>query len=243
MSKKPKIIAHRGYSEHYKGNSLQSYLKALEAGADFIEIDIRQSADGDLVCVHDPVIWFKRVDRLSTNQLQFRGVSKLSDILKSLPKDANLLFDIKIKNAQALDKLADQVRQSGFAQNTVFGVRSMKGAEYFLREMPQSQVLGFFGNYNDYDAFFKAGGHFARVWENDLSSEVVNKIKQGNPKRKIWITAYKSKFVKVGKVDQKRLADILGHDVDGVILNDPALMKSMRDNTKKPRGFWKKFKF
>ena len=53
-------IAHRGYSARYPENTLVAFAKAVEAGADMIELDVRLSKDRRLVVIHD-----ERIDRTS----------------------------------------------------------------------------------------------------------------------------------------------------------------------------------
>lgn len=48
-----KIIAHRGVSEHFPENTLIAITKAMEAGVDAIETDIRLSDDGIAFLYHD----------------------------------------------------------------------------------------------------------------------------------------------------------------------------------------------
>lgn len=50
------IIAHRGASAHAPENTLLSYERAWNFGADMFELDVHQSADGQLVCIHDSTI-------------------------------------------------------------------------------------------------------------------------------------------------------------------------------------------
>ena len=50
---KPLVIAHRGYSLAAPENTLLSYQKAIEAGADMLEVDINLTRDGQLVMIHD----------------------------------------------------------------------------------------------------------------------------------------------------------------------------------------------
>ena len=57
------MIAHRGSSEDIPEHTLAAYRKAIDAGADALECDVRLTADGHLVCVHD-----RRVDRTSTGR-------------------------------------------------------------------------------------------------------------------------------------------------------------------------------
>ena len=59
----PRIIAHRGSSEHLPEQTLKAYVRAIAEGADALECDVRLTADSHLVCVHD-----RRVDRTSNGR-------------------------------------------------------------------------------------------------------------------------------------------------------------------------------
>jgi len=56
----PEVIAHRGASGIEPEHTLAAYRRAVQMGADAVECDVRLTADGHLVCVHD-----RRVDRTS----------------------------------------------------------------------------------------------------------------------------------------------------------------------------------
>ena len=43
------VVAHRGVHEGIPENTLAAYRKAIELGADFVEIDVRETKDGALV--------------------------------------------------------------------------------------------------------------------------------------------------------------------------------------------------
>jgi glycerophosphoryl diester phosphodiesterase len=49
----PQVVAHRGASFENAEHTLRAYVKALDAGAEGLECDVRLTADGHLVCVHD----------------------------------------------------------------------------------------------------------------------------------------------------------------------------------------------
>jgi len=51
--RRPQVVAHRGASHDNAEHTLIAYLKALEGGAEALECDVRLTADGHLVCVHD----------------------------------------------------------------------------------------------------------------------------------------------------------------------------------------------
>jgi glycerophosphoryl diester phosphodiesterase len=48
----PRVVAHRGASALYPENTLTAFEMATAAGADAIELDIHETADGDIVVVH-----------------------------------------------------------------------------------------------------------------------------------------------------------------------------------------------
>ena len=48
-----KVLAHRGFLGNYPENTMLAFRKAIEAGADGIELDIHESRDGQLVIIHD----------------------------------------------------------------------------------------------------------------------------------------------------------------------------------------------
>lgn len=59
----PLIMAHRGASAALPEHTLESYLRALDDGADGLECDVRLTRDGHLVCVHD-----RRLNRTSNGR-------------------------------------------------------------------------------------------------------------------------------------------------------------------------------
>ena len=75
-SQKVLVSGHRGEREHGIENTLSAFRIALEAGADMIETDVRMTADGELVLMHDI-----DVDRTTD------GTGKVSDLsLKQILK-------------------------------------------------------------------------------------------------------------------------------------------------------------
>jgi len=52
--KPPMVAAHRGASGYLPEETLEAYVKAVELGADYIELDLISTKDGVLVARHDP---------------------------------------------------------------------------------------------------------------------------------------------------------------------------------------------
>lgn len=52
-NRRPQVVAHRGSSAVKAEHTLDAYLAAIDEGAEALECDVRLTADGHLVCVHD----------------------------------------------------------------------------------------------------------------------------------------------------------------------------------------------
>lgn len=93
----PVVVGHRGAPLMAPENTPAAFAAAHEAGATWVELDARRSADGVVVVHHDA--WCADgaalVER-SWTELHGRGVSSLADVLAGLP--AGLGVDVEVKN-------------------------------------------------------------------------------------------------------------------------------------------------
>ncbi|EHQ25874.1 glycerophosphoryl diester phosphodiesterase [Mucilaginibacter paludis DSM 18603] len=82
------VIAHRGDHVLFPENTLAAYEQAIKHGADYVEIDLRTTKDGELVSLHDA-----RIDRM-TNDTGMVKNKMLADIeklsIKTKDKTLNL---------------------------------------------------------------------------------------------------------------------------------------------------------
>jgi glycerophosphoryl diester phosphodiesterase len=79
------VIAHRGDHVEVPENTLAAYEKAIQHGADFTEIDLRTTNDGELVIMHDA-----SVDRMTNGKgkikdLTFKEIKELKVTDKNKP--------------------------------------------------------------------------------------------------------------------------------------------------------------
>lgn len=82
---KPRVFGHRGAAGIAPENTLPSFQKALEDGASYIELDVHETRDGEIVIIHDG-----SVDRTTEGKGQVWDMSL--DALKCL--DAGYRFTI-----------------------------------------------------------------------------------------------------------------------------------------------------
>jgi glycerophosphoryl diester phosphodiesterase len=50
------VFAHRGNSAHVPENTMEAFRQAIALGVDGIELDVRATADGQIVVIHDPTV-------------------------------------------------------------------------------------------------------------------------------------------------------------------------------------------
>ncbi|MBD8868094.1 glycerophosphodiester phosphodiesterase [Nocardioides donggukensis] len=71
------VVAHRGASHEQAEHTLGAYLAALEHGADGLECDVRLTADGHLVCVHDRTLRRTAANRGTVSTMELEELNEL----------------------------------------------------------------------------------------------------------------------------------------------------------------------
>lgn len=123
----PLCIAHRGASRRAPENTVRAFDRALEAGADGIELDVQATSDGAAVVFHDATLArltsaAGRIERTSWSRLQKLRVGgepipTLAEALEAIGDRA--LVQIEIKRAAVLPAVLRAVRQTGSADRVI----------------------------------------------------------------------------------------------------------------------------
>lgn len=132
---KTRIVSHRGANHLAPENTFAAARKALEYGAEFIELDVRESADGVLYVHHDPTLDrttsgsglfcdtpAAQIDALDAGgwfDAAFSGqqVPRLDAYLEFLRPRACIYIELKSCDT---GKLIDLVRRMGLAERTFY---------------------------------------------------------------------------------------------------------------------------
>lgn len=94
---RPLVIAHRGGGGAAPENTLNAFTRAIEAGADVIEIDVRATADGELVVLHDAAVDRTTNGAGSVGELTAAQLRKLDAGYKWTP-DGGATYPLRAKN-------------------------------------------------------------------------------------------------------------------------------------------------
>jgi glycerophosphoryl diester phosphodiesterase len=74
---RPQVVAHRGASHEIAEHTLAAYVAALDEGAGGLECDVRLTADGHLVCVHDRSLRRTASQRRIVSTMELAELSEL----------------------------------------------------------------------------------------------------------------------------------------------------------------------
>jgi glycerophosphoryl diester phosphodiesterase len=94
------IVGHRGLGQGlvdgFAGNSLGSFLAAVDAGVDWVEVDVQRASDDVLFVHHDASLADGRaLSATSSSELSRLGVLRVVDALQALPAHVGVVFDVK----------------------------------------------------------------------------------------------------------------------------------------------------
>ena len=108
-------FAHRGARLEEPENTIPAFRRALELGASGLETDVWCSADGEVVCAHDPTVGRgirrRRIATSTAAELGSFGVPRLVDVYAELGAAYELSVDVKA--ADAAGSLLQVARDSG----------------------------------------------------------------------------------------------------------------------------------
>ncbi len=79
------VISHRGEHLHHPENTMPAFRAAFEAGADFIEVDVRTTSDGKLILMHNDTVDARTNGTGAVKDMTFDQIRALDAGAKSGP--------------------------------------------------------------------------------------------------------------------------------------------------------------
>lgn len=143
------ILGHRGYSAKYPPNTLLAFKKAIEYGADGVELDVWLTKDGKIEVSHDRNLRKTagvNVDVKTSTEKQLRNyniegerIPLLSEVYETLPKDA--IINVELKDVGAVEGVLRIAEEYDALDRTLFSSFNMKTLQK-LRRMSRDAKIG-----------------------------------------------------------------------------------------------------
>jgi glycerophosphoryl diester phosphodiesterase len=204
-------IAHRGYSDKYGDNNMNSFKEALNAGFDMIELDIQLCGSGEVVIYHDTYIDKQYICDLDYDTLKKRNIILLDDfMLEFHDKNILLYFDLK-GDYKVIFELIKSIKK-WFKREQMKKIYISAFNRKFIDPLLEETLpvkIGFTTDnlftIDQYDCIFKDCEFVCFHW-TVLDEDVIKHLKSKN----IQIFAYTNK-------DEFILNHILYYKVDGIV--------------------------
>lgn len=153
-----KIIAHRGYSSKYPENTILAFKKAIEAGADGIELDTHMTVDKKIIVHHfyalgttnngagfiseKPSEYIRSLDAGSWKDKSFAGekIPFLSEVFETFGKTIHYELELKAHPQPFADETIKIVQQYDLINNITFTSYQYPLLAYIKKQIPSAHI-------------------------------------------------------------------------------------------------------
>ncbi|MBL1213027.1 MAG: glycerophosphodiester phosphodiesterase [Ignavibacteriae bacterium] len=238
MKKETIIVAHRGASGHAPENTLAAMKTAMEMNAEFSELDVQETKDGEIILLHDKTlkrtgkqnlnIWELNYDELKDIEVggwyaeEFKGepIPTLAEVIELVRGKMKLNIELKTNKHEKMlaERALQVVLDHNFLDQVVF--TSFKFDEIRkLRKINKEAKVGYIFSKmpKDIDVFAEDVDMLS-VGKKLVDEEFMNKVRAAGKEVAVW-TVNKPK-------EMKRLINL---GVDAIITNYPDVLREVLD--------------
>lgn len=230
----PQIIAHRGASATFPENTLAAIQGAIDAGADWVEIDVQESADGVVVVIHDsdlkkiagqPLkVWETTADKLRSFDIGSwfdptfadQRIPTLAEVLELCKGKIRLMIELKSygHDQQLEQRVIDLVEAADMQQDVAIislKLSALRQVRTLRPDWPTGLLIPV------------AVGNPARIDADFLA------VSAANANRAMIRAAHaRGKAVQVWTInDSLHMSRLIDAGVDGIITDDPQLLREL----------------
>lgn len=239
-----KVIAHRGGAASAPENTLAALERAVAAGADWAEIDLRMTKDGEVVALHDPTLNRTTGVKGAVSELNLRAVRELdagdwfspdfegervptlTEILDTARGRIGLMLELKHTPSDhlVLEKVVAQIRAKGMEETCMVASAAL---ELLLRckELAPSIQTVYIGEDTmpELWSLHYVDGYSISV--SGLTAWDVERAHREGRELYVWT---------VNEMEELEAALALG--VDGLVSDDPILVLEVLDRSAAMEG-------
>lgn len=236
----PLAVAHRGGALLGPENTAEAFAQAKAVGAEMVETDVRLSADGELVCLHDADL-----RRIAGDPRPVAGID-LAELRAILPglltldeaiaasATLGLLLDVKLTDPAMLPRILDIVAAAGAMERVLLGLRSL---DLIAAESALSGEIAILALVSDPDSYRQAkalGARWFRFWQGEATFERIAAARIAGLRTVIMVGQPRSAAepgyppFPVGRIDAEGIDRVLALAPDAVMLDDPRQLLAAR---------------
>lgn len=243
----PVIFAHRGASAHAPENTLAAFELALAQNADAIELDVKLSADGHVVVIHDVTVdrttdshgrvrdlslaQLKSLDAGSSFSEKYHGerIPTLEEVFEAVGRRTFINVELTNYNTprdQLVETVCILVKKLGLQNHVIFSsffASNLTKARAYLPEVPRG-LLAFGGPLGAWARSFGfAFGKYQALhpFLKDVTPQQVQRVHRLDRRVHVWTVN--------AAEDMRRL---FHWGVDGIFTDDPQLAVQVRSGSK-----------
>jgi glycerophosphoryl diester phosphodiesterase len=223
------VTAHRGASGLAPENTIAAFQKAMEYKADFSELDVTMTKDGELILLHDDTlqqttndsgnVWdftlseLKKLDAGSWFGADFVGehLPTLAEVIDLVNGKMKLNIEIKISGREPgiADKVVETVRHKNFSNQCIITSFDSSAITRVMKIAPEIPAGLIFSN-DPAESIFEGKWSILSAKHKIVDADFMNKARAAGKEVHVWTVNKED--------DMKRFIDL---GVDGIITNFP----------------------
>lgn len=236
-AKRTMAIAHRGASYDAPENTMASFRKAVEMKADYIEMDVQETKDGELVIIHDTTVDRTTDGKGNVKDLTLSEIRKLDagrkfdpsysgekvptfdEVLDAFPGKVGLLVELKAPFLYPgiEEKLEKAIRKHNWddmkSHRIIIQSFDAESLQRFHKRMPQIPVGILASSGKDMtDEKLQDYARYAKYVNPNfgmIDKETIERVHRNGLKTFVWTAT-----------EKKQIAPLLELKVDGIIANN-----------------------
>lgn len=244
---RPIIFAHRGASAHAPENTIAAFELALTQQADAIELDVKLSADGRVVVIHDPSVdrttnghgrvrdlslaELKKLDAGGSFSEKFRGekIPTLDEVFEAVGK--RTLINVELTNYntrrdQLVETVCMLIKKHNLQKRVLFSSflsANLSKSRSYLPEVPRGLLAlnGFLGSWARSFGFVFGKYQALHPYLKDMSQQEVLRVHRLHRRVHVWTVN-----------DEQAMRRLFDWGVDGIFTDEPHLAVQVRAETK-----------
>lgn len=248
------LVAHRGLAPGLPENTMAAFEASAAAGVRVIEIDLRGTADGEIVVMHDETVDRTTTGKGAVSDLTLAEVRAFDAGVRTGPAHSGqrvptyaealafarrtgviLLLDIKESRTLDIAKIVRLTEQNDAVLNVIVGARSLSDLGRFQALNPNLRTLGFIPDAGDIDAFVDAGADIIRLWPEWIRGEASARgpIPAACSGVKNCLASRvqargRPVWTTAGEAGEAELSALIGSGVNGILTDRPDVLVSVK---------------